>query len=115
MEGEDVQVIDVGAEQGGDNGEATNDSSTEELGNGGNESVSGESEQRPEGNENQEADKGDGRKIAQAVRSHLAELKKANPSLAKELERIYWKGQGVDKLGTLQELTALKEAVELHG
>lgn len=65
--------------------------------------------------ERTEEDAGDGRQVTAQIRAHLAEIKKTNPALAKELQRIYWKGQNVDKLGTTQELTAIKEAVELHG
>lgn len=57
----------------------------------------------------------DGRYGTKDFKAHLAKIKEVDPLAAKAFERAYWKVQGVDKLGTTQELTALKEAVELHG
>src|SRR5271156_5219785 len=110
MDGEEAALEIGGTEDVGTNDSdvSMDDSSVNEQPN---EQVGAEADAKVEGQEPKE----DGRKVQAAVRSHLAELKKANPSLAKELERIYWKGQNIDKLGTTQELTALKEAVELHG
>lgn len=57
----------------------------------------------------------DRRKITQAIRAHLSEIKKTNPALGKELERLAYKTQQFDTVGSYQELKQLKETVELHG
>lgn len=61
------------------------------------------------------AEQKDGRYGTKDFKAHLAKIKEVDPQAAKAFERAYWKVQGVDKLGTTQELTAIKEAVELHG
>jgi hypothetical protein len=117
VDGEDLEVLDVG--ESGDEGSSAQDVQVGDEPGAGDSASEGDSEASQEESQEQAgqdaADKGDGRKVAAVVRQHLAEVKKTNPVLAKELERIYWKGQAIDKLGTTQELTALKEAVELHG
>jgi hypothetical protein len=112
MDGE-LEVLDGAA----DTGSEVSDEPIESAdGSGVAEDVSADTENtRGDAGERSEEDAGDGRQVTAKIRTHLAELKKADPALAKELQRIYWKGQNVDKLGTTQELTTLKEAVELHG
>ena len=59
----------------------------------------------------------DGRRVPNSVRKHLAELKKTNPELAKELSTAYWESRKTkgeierNFPGGLQEAVALKTAV----
>jgi hypothetical protein len=57
----------------------------------------------------------DGRKMAAAVRQHLAELKTSNPALFKELNTIYWGFKNQQSEITKNFPGGLKEAVELKG
>lgn len=57
----------------------------------------------------------DGRYGSKEFKADYDKIKAIDPAAAKAFQRAYWKVAGVDKLGTTQELTALKEAVELHG
>lgn len=110
MDGE-LEVLDVGTDQGGDG--ATEE--TQDIGQDG----AGDAAANQDGAEGAEqqdaAAPKDGRYGPKEFKAHLAKIKEVDPVAAKAFERAYWKVAGVDKLGTTQELTALKEAVELHG
>lgn len=111
MDGEDVGLLDAGTEQGGDDGETA-----EAVGQDSEASLADNTEGSPEEADRQgDVDRPDGRYGTKDFKAHLAKIKEVDPLAAKAFERAYWKVQGVDKLGTTQELTALKEAVELHG
>jgi hypothetical protein len=107
MDGEEA-VLDAVEEIGGagDEGGSPEGGSPEEL-----ETDSPELPDKP----TTEAEPKDGRYGTKDFKAHLAKIREVDPVAAKAFERAYWKVQGVDKLGTTQELTALKEAVELHG
>jgi hypothetical protein len=74
-----------------------------------------------------EDDQGDGQRRAGAAalgtpaqraaqfKADHAKLKEIDPALAQRFQRAFYKVANVDKLGTTQELTALKEAVETAG
>jgi hypothetical protein len=110
MEGEDVEVLDVGADQGGDNAEEPIEQVDAGVSGDGDAGASPEGDKHPD----TEAPK-DGRYGSKEFKADFAKIKAIDPAAAKAFERAYWKVAGVDKLGTTQELTALKEAVELHG
>jgi len=110
MDGEEM-VLDAVEDQGAAD-VSTEDVSSADVGG------SGEDEATPrvDGQGGDEADsQRDGRYGTKDFKAHLAKIREVDPAAAKAFERAYWKVQGVDKLGTTQELTALKEAVELHG
>src|SRR6266849_186514 len=107
MDGE-LEVLDVGGDTGGDDGAVEEPIETGDVAGDG--AVDGGSPQETD----QESAK-DGRYGTKEFKAHFAKIKEVDPIAAKAFERAFWKVQGVDKLGTTQELTALKEAVELHG
>lgn len=110
---DELEVLDAGVEQGGgDDGFPGDESSADQSDNESLDSQADASEQKEGVDGAAPADKRYGPK---EVKADVARLKEIDPNLAKRFERAYWKVAGVDKLGTTQELTALKEAVELHG
>ncbi len=108
MDGEEA-VLELGttADEGGSGSEEV----LEESVSTGDESAEPTTETPPEDG----AAPKDGRYGPKEFKAHLAKIKEVDPAAAKAFERAYWKVAGVDKLGTTAELTALKEAVELHG
>jgi hypothetical protein len=52
---------------------------------------------------------------AAQFKADYAKLKEIDPALAQRFQRSFYKVANVDKLGTTQELSAMKEAIELHG
>lgn len=52
---------------------------------------------------------------AKELKADVAKLKELDPKLADRYQRAVYKVQNVDKLGSFQELQALKETFELHG
>lgn len=117
---EDTLIVDAGAGDGGAGGDE-----------GGGEGAAGDEsgltpEGQDEGGEGQ-GDRGDGKGAdgkdvpgdkrygSKDFKADYAKIKEVDPALAQRFQRAFWKVQNVDKLGTTQELTALKEAVEMHG
>lgn len=117
MEGEDVGLLDVQSD-GADSEVIESD-----VASGGDSGVSGDGEnqqlsridERSDTNADQQDKPGDQRTIPGKWKEAIARVKESDPALAKELSRAYFKTQQIDKLGSTAELTALKEAVELHG
>lgn len=112
-EGEEVVLLD----NAGDGGEGGgNEEEIVEGADGGEEQDGGEGGDKGDGKGgDKEIVPGDKRYGTKEFKADYAKLKEIDPALAQRFQRSYWKVANVDKLGTTQELTALKEAVDLHG
>ena len=108
MDGEDVGLLTEVSDGGEDTGAAVADVdseiSTEVVESGTDETT-----------ESTDESTGDGRQIAAAVKNHLAELKRINPALEKQIRGDIYAARAARDLGPIPELRALKESVELYG
>jgi hypothetical protein len=57
----------------------------------------------------------DGRQVAAQIRNHLAELKKSNPTLEKQIREAYFRGEEARRLGPIPEIRSKLELIDIHG
>jgi len=121
MDGEEL-LVEVGGEGGngagdGSSGGEGGGAGEEEAGGGAGEGTGGAGEG---GGEGDGTGAGDGKPkpgvyTPKLFKDHLAKIKEFDPQNAKAFERLYYKLQGVDKLGSTQDLQTFKETIEAHG
>ena len=115
MDGEaEVMDLGIGGDSGGDDGSQVeeiipNNEGGDEAGSAGNEEAA---KSDVEGSEQTNQD---GRQVAAAIKNHLAELKRTNPALEKQIRGDIYAARAARELGPIPELRALKESVELYG
>ena len=111
MDGEEA-VMDLGI--GGDSGgsDVSVEPSGDEILSTGTEEVSTQPEQQDEQPQEQPQD---GRQVAAAIKNHLAELKRTNPQLEKQLRADIYAGKAAREFGSIPDIRTKLETLDLHG